>query len=349
MSRAVGDEVDLRSDTVTRPSAGMREAIARAPVGDDVLGDDVTTRELQDRLAELLGKPAALFFPSGIQANQTALVLLGRPGTELGVEAHAHIVEYEESAAAALGGLQIRPIPTADGLLTLEVVEPAVNFHDPFRPRTSVVSVENTHLSSGGRVLPLEHVREIGSFARRTGIGLHLDGARLWNAAAASGASVSELAAPADTVMVSLSKGLGAPIGSVLALSDARVDEAWRIRRRLGGAMRQVGLLAAAALYALDHNLDRIAEDHARAGALRSGVAQIDGLTSKAPETNIVFIDVDPRLATAAALIEEVSRHGVRFSLFGSQRLRAVTHLDVDDEGVSRAVTALAEAVDRLG
>jgi threonine aldolase len=347
--RAVTDEVDLRSDTVTRPSAGMREAIARAQVGDDVLGDDPTTNALQDRVAELLGKPAALFFPSGTQANQTALALLGRPGTELVLEARAHIVDYEDSAAAVLNGLQLRPVETSHGLLTADAVEGAIRPEGRFLPRTSIVALENTHLDSGGRVLPLQEVEAVGVVTSRLGVGLHLDGARLWNAAVASSELIRAFAAPVDTVMVSVSKGLGAPIGSVLACSEAHIDEARRIRRRLGGGMRQVGLLAAAAIYALENHLGRIEDDHVRARTLFEGVGRIDGLSADEPETNVLFIHIDPTLGTAADVICETKAQGVRFSHFGHQRMRAVTHLDVDDTGIARALSSLAEAVDRLG
>jgi threonine aldolase len=342
------DMLDLRSDTVTRPSAGMREAMRGAVVGDDVLGDDPTTNAFQDRIADLLGMEAALFFPSGTQANQTALAVLAGPATEVVVESNCHVVDYEDSAAAALSGLQLRRVPTPDGLLTPELVEDAIRADDPFLPRTSLVVVENTHLDSGGRVMTSDQLGAISDVARGRGVALHIDGARLWNAAVAVGGSVRDFTRYADTVMVCLSKGLGAPIGSVLAGSADHMASAWRVRRRFGGAMRQTGILTAAAEYALDHNLDRLAEDHVRARMLFDGIQGISGLTPVSPETNILFIHVEPEVGTAEHVILEARARGVLFSKFGSQRLRAVTHLEVDDAGIDHAIAVLRDAVAAL-
>jgi threonine aldolase len=342
------DMLDLRSDTVTRPSAGMREAMRGAVVGDDVLGDDPTTNAFQDRIAGLLGMEVALFFPSGTQANQTALAVLAGPATEVVVESNCHVVDYEDSAAAALSGLQLRRVPTPDGLLTPELVEDAIRADDPFLPRTSLVVVENTHLDSGGRVMTSDQLGAISDVARGRGVALHIDGARLWNAAVAVGGSVRDFTRYADTVMVCLSKGLGAPIGSVLAGSADHMASAWRVRRRFGGAMRQTGILTAAAEYALDHNLDRLAEDHVRARMLFDGIQGISGLTPVSPETNILFIRVEPEVGTAEHVILEARARGVLFSKFGSQRLRAVTHLEVDDAGIDHAIAILRDAVAAL-
>ncbi|NIS03080.1 MAG: aminotransferase class I/II-fold pyridoxal phosphate-dependent enzyme, partial [Gemmatimonadetes bacterium] len=287
------DIVDLRSDTVTRPSPGMRQAIAEAEVGDDVLGDDPTVKRLQERLAELLGKEASLFFPSGTQANQTAVLLHTLPGSEALCEANAHVLHYEFAGAAAWSGVQLRPVPTEDGVLTAELARPFVRPENPHLMRTSLICAENTHNMAGGKVMPLEVLEGLRELADEHGIPLHLDGARLWNASAATGLAPAELAAPADTVMVSFSKGLGAPIGSALAGTAEAMERAHRWRKRLGGGMRQVGILAAAGLYALEHNLDRLADDHARARRLAEHVDGLDGFQVVPPDTNIIMIDVE--------------------------------------------------------
>jgi threonine aldolase len=340
--------VDLRSDTVTRPTAEMRRVIAEAEVGDAVLGDDPTVAELERYAAELLGKERALFFPSGIMANQTALLVLAPPGTEAVIEAGGHILNYEESAAAALGGVQLRAVPTADGLLTPELVAEAIRPPSLYLPQTSLVCLENTHNGAGGRILPLAQLAAIAGVARERGVRVHLDGARLPNAAVASGVPMREYAANADTVMVSLSKGLGAPVGSILAGTEEAMQRGWRVRRRLGGGMRQAGLLAAAGLYALQHNLPSLADDHRRARDLARGISGIKGLDAAAPDTNIVMVELqDPRLE-AAPLLERLEQRSVRLTAFGPRRLRAVTHLDVDDADITRAIEALAAVVAEL-
>ena len=333
--------VDLRSDTVTRPSPAMRRAIAEAEVGDAVLGDDPTVARLEERGAELLGKTRALFFPSGIMANQAALLAQAEPGTEAIIDARGHIFDWEEAAAAAWGGIQLRTVPTDNGLLMPDQVAAHIRT-SLYAPRTSLVCLENTHNGAGGRVLPLPQLERVAAVARERGVRVHLDGARLPNAAAATGHTLAELAGPADTVMVSLSKGLGAPVGSLLAGDAATMERAWRVRRRLGGGMRQAGLLAAAALFALEHNLNRLAEDHARARRLEEAAAGVPGLAAASPETNIVMIDLlDPALAADAAL-HGLHERGVWLTPFSPRRLRAVTHLDVDDAGIERAAAALA-------
>jgi len=342
------DPVDLRSDTVTRPSPEMRRAIAEARVGDAVLGDDPTVNELERFAAELLGKEKALFFPSGIMANQAALLVLGAPGTEAVIDAGGHILNWEEGAASALGGIQLRAVPTPDGLLTPEIVAEAIRPRSPYVVQTSLVCLENTHNSAGGRVLPLEQAHAVAEVARERGVYVHLDGARLPNAAAATGRTLAELAAPADTVMVALSKGLGAPVGSVLAGPAEAIDRAWRVRRRLGGGMRQAGILAAAALHGLRANLPRLEEDHRRARTLAERAAAVPGLSAAVPETNIVMVELeDPRLAPEAVLAG-LEERGVRLTQFGPRRLRAVTHLDVDDAGIERAAAALETVVAAL-
>lgn len=326
----------------------MRRAIAEAAVGDAVLGDDPTVAELERFAAELLGKEAALFFPSGIMANTAALLVLGRPGTEAVIEAGGHILNYEDGAAAAWGGIQLRAVQTADGLLRPEEVAEAIRPPSPYLPQTSLVCLENTHNGAGGRVMPLAQLQAVVAVAREREVAVHLDGARLANAFVASGVPMAEYAAPVDTVTLALSKGLGAPVGSMLAGSADAMQRAWRVRRRLGGGMRQVGILAAAGLYGLRNNFPLLEHDHRRAGDLAARTARIDGLSVAAPETNIVMIDVvEPRLEPAA-LLAALGRRGVWMTQFGARRLRAVTHLDADDAGIARAGDALDDAVREL-
>jgi threonine aldolase len=340
--------VDLRSDTVTRPTPAMRRVIAEAEVGDDVLGDDPTVDALERFAADLLGKERALFFPSGIMANQTALLVLAEPGTEAVIEAGGHILNYEESAAAALGGIQLRAVATQDGLLTSEQVADAIREPSLYLPTTSLLCLENTHNSAGGRVMPLDRLRANCEVARERGLRVHLDGARLPNAAVATGISMRDFAATVDTVMVSLSKGLGAPVGSVLAGTEKALERAWRVRRRLGGGMRQAGLIAAAGLFALRNNLDRLADDHRRARELAAGIADIDTLDAATPDTNIVMVELLHERLAPAAVLRGLEERGVRMTAFGPRRLRAVTHMDVDDAGIRRAVEALSDVAAAL-
>jgi threonine aldolase len=336
--------VDLRSDTVTRPTAEMRRVIAEAEVGDAVLGDDPTVDALERHAAALLGKERALFFPSGIMANQVAIMLLAPPGTEVIIDSLGHILNYEEAAAPALAGVQLRPVVTSNGLLTATEVAAAIRPASPYLPRTSLLALENTHNSAGGRVLAIDRMREVVEVGREHGLAVHLDGARLPNAAAAAGRPMAEWAELADTVMVSLSKGLGAPIGSVLAGSAEAMERGWRLRRRLGGGMRQAGIIAAAGLFALRNNLRRLAEDHHRAARIAAVAAAIPGLAAEAPETNIVMIDLLAGAPPTDRFLASLEGHGVRMTAFGSRRVRAVTHMDVDDAGIDQVVNALAAA-----
>ncbi len=337
--------IDLRSDTVTRPAPAMRRAIAEAEVGDDVLDGDPTTRRLERRVAELVGQDDALFFPSGTQANQTGIALLARPGTELLLEANAHLVHYEMAGVAANWGVQIRPISTPDGLLTGELVRAALRPASPHVPRAGAVAVENTHNAAGGRVLSPEGMAGIVRAAGDAGLKVHLDGARLWNAAVALGLPVSGLTRGASTVMVSFSKGLGCPVGSCLALGASDRAFAWEIRRRLGGGMRQSGLLAGAALWALDHNLSRIGEDNEHAKLLAERLAASPAVRIAPPETNIVMIDLVHEGDTAESVLPTLARAGVLLVPFGPRRLRAVTHLDVSRQDVERAADLIARAL----
>ncbi len=336
--------VDLRSDTVTRPTAAMREAIANAPVGDEVYGDDPTMRRLEVRMAELLGKERALFLPSGTMANQVGLAVLGRPGTGVLVESRAHIVHWEEGGAGVMAGLQLRPIETPDGLLTPERVAEALNPPSRYLLQDRVLALENTHMDSGGRVMSLACMAGHRALADEAGLRIHLDGARLWNAAVALSVPVAELAGYADTVMVALSKGLGAPVGSMLAGDEPTMGEAWHVRRRLGGAMRQTGILAAAVLHALDHHLDRLERDHRLATELAEGLRSVSGLHAAPPETNIVFIEVEGPERRADDLLNFLENRRILMTRFGRRRLRAVTHQDVDRQAIARTLATLAQA-----
>jgi threonine aldolase len=321
----------------------MRRAIAAAEVGDDALGDDPTTRRLEERVAELMGKEAALFFPSGIMANQTALMVLGERGGEVILDAGAHIFHYEEGAAAALSGLQLRPVPSEGGLLAPDDVEGAIRKGSRYFPRTCLVALENTHLDSGGRIFPLARIEAVSAVAERHGLPVHLDGARLWHACVETGVSPAEFSRPVRTAMVSFSKGLGAPVGSALVGPRAVIERAWRVRRRFGGGMRQSGILAAAALHALDHHLARLSEDHAHARELARAFDRTPGLTAAPPETNIVLVERRDSGADLAGLLAFLEKRSILMLKFGESRLRAVTHLDVGAQGIARVVSALAE------
>lgn len=333
--------VDLRSDTVTRPTDGMRAAMASAVVDDDVLGKDPTADRLEKRIADLLGKEAALFFPSGTQANQTAILLLSDPGTEAVCEAESHVFHYELADVAWLAGVQLHPVRSDRGDLAAADVASAVRPGDRHHPLTSLICVENTHNMHGGAVVPLATMRRIRELASERSLPLHLDGARLWNAAAATGRQLAEYASCADTVMVSLSKGLGCPIGSMLAGPADLIAAAWSVRKRLGGGMRQVGILAAAGLWALDHHLDRLATDHERAGRIAKACEELPGIRAISPETNIVMLDIERADLDAKTLSARLRERGVWILPAGSRRLRAVTHLDVDDGDVDRTIEAL--------
>ncbi len=346
--------VDLRSDTVTRPTAAMRAAMADAPVGDDVFGDDPTVIALEARVAALLGKAAGLFVPSGVMANQIAVRLHARPGEEAIVHAGCHIYNYEGGAAAALSGVTLRPLASADG--TLNPAEVFANIHgsaDPHLTVTRLVAFENTHNACGGVVVPQANILAVASVARAHALALHLDGARLMNASVATGLPPAELAAPFDTVSLCLSKGLGAPVGSVLVGTKEAMARARRTRKLFGGGMRQSGMLAAAGLYALDHQVARLFEDHKRAWRLAAAIAQIPGVVCDLDkvQTNLVFFDLapdHPRMAVPTdgrlKLAADLQERGVLIA-GGPYRLRAVTHLDVDDDGIDRAVAALRALV----
>jgi threonine aldolase len=337
--------IDLRSDTVTRPSPEMRRAMADAEVGDDVLDRDPTTQRLEQRTAELLGMEDALFFPSGTQANQTGIALCTQPGTELVIEASAHLVDYELAGVAALSGVQIRPVTAPDGRLTASLVQGALRPASPHVARPSAVAVENTHNASGGRVLPVAETAAIVAVGRAAGLEVHLDGARLWNAATALQVPPAHLVRGVTTVMVSFSKGLGCPVGSCLAFAGRRRAAAWEIRKRLGGGMRQSGVLAAAGLYALEHHLPGIAKDHEHARLLAERLADCRAVRVETPETNIVMIDLVRDTDTADAVIPRLAAAGVLVLEFGTKRLRAVTHRDVGRPEIERAAVLVGQVL----
>ena len=327
-------EIDLRSDTVTRPADAMRAAMAAAVVGDDVYGEDPTVQRLQRRLADELGFEAGLFVPSGTQCNLIALMSHCRRGDEYLVGMEAHTYKYEGGGAAVLGSIQPQPIVQAeDGSLPLDALARAIKPDDPHFARTRLLALENTW---HGRVLPQDYVVAAADWARSRGLAVHLDGTRLFNAAVASGVPARTLAAPFDSVSVCFSKGLGAPVGSVLLGSEMLMGEARRWRKMLGGGMRQSGILAAAAIYALDHHVARLTEDHARAERLAAGLRGIDGIRVLGQFTNMVFLDI--QTARLRALDAYLGGAGVRVSIGYLPTVRLVTHLDVDDAAITRVI-----------
>ena len=327
---------DFRSDTVTRPSAGMRAAMADAEVGDDVFGDDPTVNLLEQRMAAMLGKDAAIFVPSGTQSNLLALMSHCGRGDEFIAGQKAHLYVNEAGGAAVLGSIQPQPIAhQPDGTLDLGDIEDAIKPDDSHYARTRVIALENTF---GGKVLPVDYMAQVAAIARRRNLGFHLDGARAFNACVALGVDVKSFTAPFDSVSICLSKGLGAPVGSVLIGRKDLIDTARRHRKMLGGGMRQAGLLAAAGLYAIDHNIARLADDHRRARRLAEGLAAFPSLKVTMPDTNIVFVDVEERLGTR--FTDFMQQRGVGMMGYGRQRW--VTHLDVDDDMVDGALAEVA-------
>jgi threonine aldolase len=335
------DRVNLFSDTQTRPSEGMRRAIADADVGDEQRLADPTVNLLQERVAELLGKEAALFLPSGTMCNAIGYRLHIRPGgDEVILDRTSHPVQYEAGGPAALSGAMLRTLDGDGGIFDAAQVAGAIRpAGDRYGPRSRLVSVEQTTNIGGGRVWPLERIEEVVDVAGEHGLRAHLDGARLMNAVVASGASAADYARRFDTAWIDFTKGLGAPVGAALAASRDLIDEAWRYKQMMGGAMRQAGIVAAAALYALDHNVDRLATDHENARLLAEGLAALDGveIDPATVETNIVIFTVDDAFATCGALWEE----GIEVGPLDERRIRAVTHLDVDRAGIERALDVM--------
>lgn len=339
--------IDLRSDTVTKPTEAMRRAMAEAEVGDDVYGEDPTVNRLEERAAEILGKEAALFVTSGTQGNQIAVLCHAGSGDEIILEADSHIFYYEAGAASALAGVQTRPLPGRRGMMDPADVEGAIRGDDIHFPRTALICLENTHNRAGGAVLPPERMAALREVADKHRIPVHLDGARLFNAAVAMGVDVRELARFADSVSVCLSKGLGAPVGSLLAGEKAFIDEARQWRKRLGGGMRQAGVIAAPALLALTDMVERLAEDHENARRLAVALAETEGFSIDPAqvETNIVVADISDTGKTAEEVLDRLAAEGVLAVPFGKTTLRFVTHKDISRKDIDEAILRIRRAI----
>jgi len=336
------DLVDLRSDTVTKPTPAMRKAIAEAEVGDDVFGEDPTVNTLQKKVAEILGKEASLFVPSGTMANQLAIKSHTQPGDEVIIEATSHPYNFESGASAALSGIQFYCLKGVRGILDASQIEEAIRPNDHHFPVTRLICLENTHNRGGGAIYPLEKIAEISQLAKSKNLLLHLDGARLWNASVATGIKPQEYARWVDSVSVCLSKGLGAPIGSLVAGTKPFIDRVHRFRKMFGGGMRQVGIIAAAGLYALGHHIERLKEDHQNAKRLALGLKALKGIAINPDhvETNMVIFDVAESGMTAAQVSEAMKRERILIHAFGKTQIRLVTHLDVSGEDIEVALEA---------
>jgi threonine aldolase len=337
--------VDLRSDTVTRPTPAMRRAMAEAEVGDDMYGEDPTVNHLQARAAEIFGREAALFVPSGCMGNLIAIKVWTNPGSEVLCESRAHTFTYELSSMSMIAGVMPRTIPAPDGLLTWELIEPHIVQKNVQRAHTGLIEIENTHNLGGGTVYPVEQAETICDRAHELGLPVHLDGARIFNAALASGRTVAEITRKADSVMFCLSKGLGAPVGSMLVGSRDFIDKAWRVRKVLGGSMRQVGVLAAAGLVALEESPKGLPLDHQNARALAEGLAVLPGARIDPGKvvTNIVIFDVEKTGMSPVGICAQLSKRGVLAAPFGKHTIRMVTHYDVNRAGIERALAATRE------
>jgi threonine aldolase len=336
--------IDLRSDTVTKPSPEMRRAMAEAEVGDDVFGDDPTVKKLEAKVAEILGHEAALYVPSGTMSNQISLRLLTEPGDEILCEGGSHIFNYEVAAGAALWGIQLHPLEAKNGILTPAQLEPYIRPENVHTPYTKVIALENTHNRAGGTVYPMELIAENRELAKKYGLHFYLDGARIWHAAAYHGVKPSEIASQFDCVSVCFSKGLGAPVGSAVVSTKERIKRARRVRKMLGGGMRQVGIIAAGALYALEHNLSRVGDDHKKAARLAKTLKTCDlfDINIETVQTNILVITLRPPLEVGS-FCARLAERGVLVVPFGAGRIRAVAHLDVDDGDIETAAGIMLE------
>ena len=339
--------IDFASDTKTRPTPGMRAAMAAAEVGDERANEDPTVNRLNARCAKLLGKEDAVFLPSGTMANEIALAVHCRPGEEVICDATSHIIGFEGGGPAALAGVMIQPLPGRRGIFSAGQLRAAMRPDRPYAPRQRLVAVEQTSNLGGGAIWPLATLEAVSAVARDAGLSTHMDGARLLNACVASGIEAAAFARSFDSVWIDFSKGLGAPGGAVLAGSRAFCNEAFRHKLRWGGAMRQSGIIAAACEYALDHQVDRLAEDHANARRLADGLAGISGIVIDPAEieTNLVYFELDAGAMSAAGFCAALQSRGVRMTEMGARRVRAVTHLDVDAAMVERAILAVAEVL----
>jgi len=339
------DLVDLRSDTVTRPTPAMRRAMAEAEVGDDVYGEDPTINRLQARAAEIFGREAALFFPSGSMANLTAIKTWARPGTEVICEGHAHIYLYEMAAISAVAGCMPNTVPAPGGILTWDLIEPAIRPHIYYRAQTALIELESSHNMRGGTVYPPEVINDICDRAHDAGIPVHLDGARVFNAATALGRSVADVTRKLDSVMFCLSKGLGAPVGSMLVGSRDFIEKAHVTRKLLGGGMRQAGVLAAAGLIALEESPKGLHRDHDNARYLAEGLSRLPGISidPKKVVTNILIFDVTGTGRTAAEICASLATQKILAGATGKYAIRMVTHYDVDRPGIDRALAAMDE------
>jgi threonine aldolase len=336
--------INLLSDTQTRPTPAMREAMARAEVGDEQIGDDPSVNLLCERVADLLGKPAAVFMPSGTMCNVAATLVHCRPGDEILAHVTAHIIAREGGAHAALGGFQITPLEGADGQFSPETFRNAIHPRSRYQPPQTVVSVEQTANIGGGTIWKKAALDEVVKIANANGIATHMDGARLLNACVATGTSARDMAAGWDSAWIDFSKGLGAPVGAVIAGSGEFIDQVWRWKQRLGGSMRQAGICAAACTYALDHHVDRLADDHANARALARGLSQINGIEVQQPETNLVFFSPGGAGVRGDQLVAELRRRGVLLAMMDG-RIRACTHLDVTAGMIEETVGLVREMV----
>ena len=335
--------IDLRSDTVTKPTPAMSAAMSAAPVGDDVYGEDPTANQLEERVAADLGKEAALFVPTGTMSNQIAVRVHCRPGDEMLVETTSHVLLWEQGGPAVLSGVSSRSIDGTWGVLDPQQLEGKLRPDDPHMVRTRLVVLENTHNRGGGTIYPLDKQRAIAAWAKAHGLAMHLDGARVWNAIAETGVPARDWAEPFDTVSVCFSKGLGTPVGSALAGPREFIKLARRVRKLFGGGMRQVGGLAAACIYAMDHHVTRLADDHANARLIGEAIRDTPGLTLTPPrvETNLVWFECDPGLGTAKAVAARLAGLGVRVAALGDHTLRACTHLDVSRADCERAADVI--------
>lgn len=342
--------IDLRSDTVTRPSPEMRRAMAEAEVGDDVFGDDPTVNRLQEKVAELMGKEAALFVPSGSMANQIAIRAQTEPGDEIIAHTMSHMYNYEGGAPSGISGCSLRLLSGERGLFDADAVRAAVRPRDSHFPRSRLVVIENTQNLGGGAVWPIEPIASIRKVATEFGLSMHLDGARLMNACVKSGHKPADYAQHFDTVSTCFSKGLGAPVGSIVAASKEMIARVHRFRKMFGGGMRQAGIIAAGALYALENNIDRLADDHANAHRLATAVANMPGaiIEPDEVETNIVRFEIDPAVGDARVVCERLRERNVWMIAMTDHQIRAVTHLDVSAEDIETAITALSDLLSTM-